>query len=117
MLGPDAREYADKSGNPIGTASVNAFFKQFNRMPHRNDLTPWCTCIGSKVCSFYAERFNDGTHIKFINTRNNNKLAYGYDSNCEKELSEVFNYNSHLTPGVENVKKKSRNCLYKYFNL
>jgi len=25
------------------------------------DLTPWCTCFGSLVCSYYAERFNDGT--------------------------------------------------------
>lgn len=67
MLGSRAREYADSSGNPIGSLSV----KVQNRMKKKktkNNLMPWCTCTGSKVCSYYTNKFgkDDGTHIKFI---------------------------------------------------
>ena len=67
MLGPEARKYADSSGNPIGTAAKKAFKAHMKRNAKDSDLTPWCTCFGSEVCSFYSKKFNDGTHIKLIN--------------------------------------------------
>jgi hypothetical protein len=61
LLGPEARAYADASGNPIGSASSAAFTAAHSgTQPTNSDLTPWCTCFGSLVCSFYAEKFNDG---------------------------------------------------------
>ncbi len=87
MLGPQARVYADSSGNPIGTASINAL----GRKPKDGELTPWCTCTGSKVCSYYKNRFNDGTNIKFIGNTNT--------INEDDGISEL-NISRHKTPGV-----------------
>ena len=97
MLGKEARMYADKTGNPIGKAAEQSFTNYFNKKPLKNDMTPWCTCIGSKVCSFYANKFNDGTHIKFINKKDKKIIAYNFDSNCEHNLQLKFGYGSHLT--------------------
>jgi hypothetical protein len=94
MLGKHAREYADKSGNPIGRASIQAFKEYYGFYPSPNTLTPWCTCIGSKVCSFYASKFNDGTHVKFID-RYNGGIVLSPDENKYKTLT-------HSTPGVSN---------------
>jgi hypothetical protein len=88
MLGSQAREYADSSGNPIGTASINAL----GRKPKYGELTPWCTCTGSKVCSYYKNRFNDGTNIKFIG--NTNTIN-------EDEGINMLNIRRHKTPGVD----------------
>ena len=88
QLGAKAREYADSSGNPIGTASVNAL----GRVPAEGELVPWCTCTGSKVCSYYKNRFNDGTTIKFIGDTNTLN---------EDEGIEKLNITRHKTPGVE----------------
>jgi hypothetical protein len=88
MLGPQAREYADNSGNPIGTASINAF----GRKPKDRELTPWCTCTGSKVCSYYKNRFNDGTNIKFIG--NTNIIN-------EDDGINMLKISRHKTPGIE----------------
>lgn len=123
MLGHKAREYADSSGNPIGKASVRAFMEYYNREPHKNDLTAWCTCIGSKVCSYYAQRFNDGTHIKFINNPNDNFIAYNMENNCEEQISREFGYKSHLTLGIneghsiDKKTRRNRKCLYEQLNL
>jgi hypothetical protein len=87
MLGSKARVYADSSGNPIGTASINAF----GRNPKDGELTPWCTCTGSKVCSYYKNRFNDGTNIKFI--ANTNIIN-------EDEGINILNITKHKTPGI-----------------
>ena len=89
MLGSQAREYADNSGNPIGKASINAL----GRNPNDGELTPWCTCTGSKVCSYYKNRFNDGTNIKFIG--NTNTIN-------EDEGINMLNIIRHKRPGVEN---------------
>ena len=70
LLGPEARKYADNSGNPIGSAAKKAFYHKYGRHATDEDLTPWCTCFGSLVCSHYANMFNDGTKIKFINNPN-----------------------------------------------
>ena len=94
MLGKQAREYADKSGNPIGAASVQAFKQYYGFYPTPNTLTPWCTCIGSKVCTFYASKFKDGTHVKFID-RINGGIILRNDENKYKTLT-------HSTPGVFN---------------
>jgi len=83
-----------------------------------NDLPPWCTCVGSKVCSYYASKFNDGTHIKFINAHDNNYLIYDFDTACEQHLLTDLGYPSHLTPGVGKNKNNGRvNCNYKKYDL
>jgi len=92
MLGKQAREYADKSGNPIGKASVEAFKQYYGFYPTPKTLTPWCTCIGSKVCSFYSKKFNDGTHVKFID-RMNGGIILSTQEDKYKTLT-------HNTPGV-----------------
>lgn len=119
LLGGEARKYSMKSGNPIGKLSEDVFKKYFNRKPTKNDLTPWCTCVGSKVCSYYASIFNDGTHIKFINAHDNNYLIYDFDTACEQYLLTDLGYTSHLTPGVgKNKNNNARvNCNYKKYHL
>jgi hypothetical protein len=102
MLGQKAREYADSSGNPIGTLSVKvndkvrAMGKSKSKSKSNNTkkgLVPWCTCTGSKVCSYYTNKFGkeDGTHIKFIGT--------GKTKNEDKAISEI-GLMKHRTPGV-----------------
>ena len=87
QLGSKAREYADNSGNPIGTTSINVL----GRIPKYNELVPWCTCTGSKVCSFYKNKFNDGTGIKFIGNTNTEN---------EDEAIKKLNILRHNTPGI-----------------
>ena len=100
LLGYQARRYADNSGNPIGTASEKAFYNSFNFYPNDKTLTPWCTCIGSKVCSFYSKKFGekDGTHIKFIN-----KIGkvdnMDYNIKFDKDENKHLVY-KHRTPGI-----------------
>lgn len=89
MLGPEARKYADNSGNPIGIASEDAFYLRYGKKP--DELAPWCTCTGSKVCSYYSDKFKDGTHIKFIgdlSTKN------------EEEGISKLEIRRHMTPGI-----------------
>ena len=89
MLGPEARKYADNSGNPIGIASEDAFYLRYGKKP--DELAPWCTCTGSKVCSYYSNKFKDGTHIKFIgdlSTKN------------EEQGIVKLRISKHTTPGI-----------------
>ncbi len=65
VLGKEARKYADASGNPIGSLSEYAYLKKHGK--EAGEYTTWCTCTGSKVCSYYKDKFQDGTLIKFIN--------------------------------------------------
>ena len=110
MLGPKARKYADNSGNPIGTAAKKAFKVHKKRNAKDLDLTPWCTCFGSEVCSFYAKKFNDGTHIKLINDPNSGTdIAYKPSANCEGFFRDKFNVDSHGTPGVNKVENVNSN--------
>lgn len=103
MLGPEARRYADNSGNPIGEASVLAFREKYGRYPKKNELTGWCTCFGSKVCSEYAKKFNDGTHIKFVNNpKNKTKIRSKVHSDCEGYFRDKFSIRKHGTPGINN---------------
>ena len=103
MLGPEARNYAKNSGNPIDQASIRAYTQFQGTEPKPNDLTPWCTCFGSKVCSYYANKFNDGTHIKFLN---NNKHPNQVLTNipkkigCEDYARRALDIDAHNTPGI-----------------
>lgn len=104
MLGPEARKYADESGNPIGTAAKKAFKQLKKRGATNKDLTPWCTCFGSEVCSYYANKFNDGTHIKFVNNpKSGDIIADKPSGSCEGFFRDKFNVKSHGTPGVKKV--------------
>tara|TARA_Y100000389_G_scaffold203258_1_gene251103 strand:+ start:4394 stop:5149 length:756 start_codon:yes stop_codon:yes gene_type:complete len=96
-LGPEARNYADRSGNPIGKASEKVSLKM---RKNSKDTKPWCTCTGSKVCSNYANKFKDGTKIKFINNPNNDKIASNVSPLKEEYYRRKFNIYSHRTPGV-----------------
>jgi hypothetical protein len=86
MLGKQARDYAEKSGNPIGRVSEKL-------QPANTKLTPWCTCTGSKVCTYYQNKFGktDGTYIKFINNLSEKDEA--------KALTKL-RLSKHTTPGI-----------------
>lgn len=92
MLGPKARKYANNSGNPIGITSENAFYNRYKVNPTQEEMTSWCTCTGSKVCTYYASKFNDGTHIKFIGKTNTKN---------EDEAISQMGIARHSTPGVQ----------------
>mmetsp|Transcript_57848 Transcript_57848/g.141878 ORF Transcript_57848/g.141878 Transcript_57848/m.141878 type:complete len:184 (-) Transcript_57848:59-610(-) len=115
LLGPEARTYADNSGNPIGSAASKAFYAKHGRMPTDSDLTPWCTCFGSLVCSYYAEKFpNDGTGIKFIYEPGSNPPEGAFDiptnRNCEAKARDYFKVAAHGTPGVTNPTGQADLC-------
>jgi len=107
MLGSKSREYADSSGNPIGSLSVKVQTmrkrkSKINTNINTNTnkgLTPWCTCTGSKVCSYYKGKFGkeDGTHIKFIGTGKNNA---GNDAKNENKAISAMRLSRHRTPGI-----------------
>ena len=104
MLGPEARKYADNTGNPIGKASIKAYKKKYNKQPNKDEATPWCTCFGSKVCSYYANKFNDGTHIKFVNNPNSKTdIRSNVSPKCEGYFRNKFSIRKHGTPGISNV--------------
>ena len=102
-LGPKARKYADMSGNPIGTAS-----EKLGAKGPGEDTFKWSTCMGSAVCSNYAQRFKDGTRIVFASDPKH-RLIYEPDQKeppisqvCESWLQNVpFSSVSHGTPGIE----------------
>ncbi len=118
MLGPKARKYADSSGNPIGKAAKKAFKKFKGRKAKKSDLTPWCTCFGSEVCSFYANKFNDGTHIKLINDPlSKTNIANKPSPQCEGYFRDKFNVGAHGTPGVNKVKNVNKSCSSEDFKI
>ena len=113
LLGKNARNYADSTGNPIGKLSESIQIqghKSQNQSGNKsNKLVPWCTCSGSKVCSFYSKKFGklDGTHIKFIGRLKPNKIK----TKKKKQNNSNSNWNEnnainrlqllqHKTPGV-----------------
>eukprot|EP00284_Hemiselmis_tepida_P009993 CAMPEP_0174931798 /NCGR_PEP_ID=MMETSP1355-20121228/34976_1 /TAXON_ID=464990 /ORGANISM="Hemiselmis tepida, Strain CCMP443" /LENGTH=202 /DNA_ID=CAMNT_0016178181 /DNA_START=8 /DNA_END=616 /DNA_ORIENTATION=+ len=115
VLGPEARAYADSSGNPIGTASSKAFFAKHGRMPNATDVTPWCTCFGSLVCGYYADKFpNDGTAIKFIYQPQSDPpqgaLNVPSSRHCEAKARDYFEVAAHGTPGVSDPRGSSAQC-------
>jgi hypothetical protein len=110
LLGKEARNYADSTGNPIGklSESIQSGDKSGNK--HRNKskkVVPWCTCTGSKVCSFYSQKFgkSDDTHIKFIGRLKPKKTKKTTKNNSNEKWNENnaidrLKLLQHKTPGV-----------------
>ena len=120
-LSPEARKYADDSGNPIGQLSKDVFEIYKKQKGTKNEdrikeleeknATPWCTCFGSKVCSYYASKFNDGTHIKFVNNpKSSTDAAFNPSPNCEGYFRQKFDVSSHGTPGINKVSGVNNSC-------
>jgi len=105
LLGKEARNYADLTGNPIGKLSEsiqNIKGKSENKNKTKSkskQLVPWCTCTGSKVCSFYSKKFGklDGTHIKFIGRLKPNKTKKKWNENNAINRLQLL---KHKTSGV-----------------
>jgi hypothetical protein len=99
MLGSKSREYADSSGNPIGALSLKVQRKTKKNTASNQTLTPWCTCTGSKVCTYYTDKFGkeDGTHIKFIG-----KLS-SKEPDAKNEATAIIKLGlmQHNTPGID----------------
>jgi len=89
-LSREARDYADKTGNPIGKLSEKVYEIHNSKAPREN--TKWCTCTGSKVCSYYKKKTNDNTFVDFINF---------LETIDEDEGIRLLNLHKHKTPGVK----------------
>ena len=95
-LGPEAKRYADASGNPIGSAAEKIDVigdKTFSR---------WSTCMGSNVCSVYASKFDDGTRPLFASSPDLTRIVTDLpgDPDCEAYAAQVLNMGPHGTPGI-----------------
>lgn len=89
-LGEKAKDYSNQSGNPIGRAANNI------------NSDNWSTCMGSNVCSFYAQTQNDGTMPLFATSPDLYKLGTYVPPNihCEAFAAEELSMTSHGTPGI-----------------
>lgn len=89
-LGERAREYADETGNPIGSAA--------RQIGSEN----WSTCMGSNVCSFYAQKHKDDTKPKFASSPDLYKVITHVPANihCEAYAAKLLSMDSHGTPGI-----------------
>ena len=104
MLGPKAKAAAKRDGNNIKDASEKAFKHKNGKKHKKGELTPWCTCFGSGVCSEYSKKYNDGTHIKFINDpTSDTRIAKKPSNACEKHFRSKFSVRKHGTPGIEHI--------------
>ena len=63
MLGPEARKYADNSGNPNGAASIRAFEAKNGRAPNADELTPGALVLGQKYALLMLKSFQMMEHI------------------------------------------------------
>lgn len=92
-LGPKAKEYADANGNPIGEAA-----EKLNPGEYSN----WSTCMGSNVCSDYAQSQHDGTRPLWAVNRSLTKVATDIPSNpdCEAYAARLLTAHVHSTPGI-----------------
>jgi hypothetical protein len=63
MLGPEAREYADNSGNPIGAASIRAFEAKNGRAPNADELTHGVLVLDQKYAQRMQKSFQMMEHI------------------------------------------------------
>jgi hypothetical protein len=90
-LGKDAKTYADKSGNPIGSAA------------RKIGSDNWSTCMGSNVCTFYAKKFHDGTKPLFATSPDLYKATtyIPSDMNCEAYVAAKLSSDAHGTPGID----------------
>ena len=89
-LSREARKYADRTGNPIGKLSEKVYRIKNKKPP--GEYTTWCTCTGSKVCSYYKNITNDKTFINFINF---------LETIDEEEAISILNLLKHKTPGIK----------------
>ena len=89
-LSREARKYADRTGNPIGKLSEKVYRIKNKKLPGK--YTPWCTCTGSKVCSYYRKITNNKTFINFINF---------LETIDEEEAISILNLLKHKTPGIK----------------
>ena len=120
MLSPETRRKADATRNKIGQASVKAYreyLKQNKKpIPTENELaninTPWCTCLGSQVCSNYKFTLDNNTNIKFVNNKQNKNIVKNPLAQCEKYLADKFLTRSHKTPDVinSNIRGSNKEC-------
>ena len=116
-LSQESRKYADNSDNPIGKLSEEVFNQLPNEHPKKkyylnNNKRPWCTCFGSKVCGFYADKSNQKTKIDFISSPNNQTYAnniYG-SPGCEEFVRNKFDVDSHGTPGINSINSNNLTC-------
>jgi len=127
-LSEEARQYADKSGNPIGKLSEDVYNKladshHLKSYFKKTNKRPWCTCFGSKVCGNYASKFNQSSDINFISDPHTNSYAssiYGSEG-CEEHVRNKFNVSKHGTPGIysNNVNpcSQKKNIKYSKFKL
>ena len=90
-LGEDAKTYADRSRNPIGKAA------------RRIGSDNWSTCMGSNVCTYYAEKFDDGTRPVFATSPDLYKATTHIpsDINCEAYVATQLSADAHGTPGID----------------
>ena len=117
MLSPETRRKADATRNKIGQISVDAYLEYLKqnkeRIPTKEELanldTPWCTCLGSQVCSNYKSNFDSKTNIKFVNDKQTKNIVKNPLSKCEKYLADEFLTVAHKTPGVVNSKIRGTN--------
>lgn len=93
-LGPQARAYADSSGNRIGEASRD--------VRPEGPFTHWSTCMGSNVCGAYQDMFDDGTGALFATNRELTALAVALPpgQDCEAMTAQRLHTASHGTPGI-----------------
>ena len=114
MLSPETRRKADATRNKIGQVSVDAYLEYLKQnkkpIPTKEELanldTPWCTCLGSQVCSNYKSNVNNNTNIKFVNNKQNKNIVKNPLAKCEKYLADKFITRSHKTPDVVNSNKR-----------
>lgn len=117
MLSPETRRKADATRNKIGQVSVKAYLEYLKQnkkpIPTKEELanldTPWCTCLGSQVCSNYKSNFDSKTNIKFVNDKQTKNIVKNPLAKCEKYLADEFLTVVHKTPGVVNSKIRGTN--------
>ena len=117
MLSPETRRKADATRNKIGQVSVKAYLEYLKQnkkpIPTKEELanldTPWCTCLGSQVCSNYKSNFDNKTNIKFVNDKQTKNIVKNPLAKCEKYLADEFLTVAHKTPGVVNSKIRGTN--------
>ena len=115
-LSKEARDHADRTGNPIGQLSDDVFKRLPKNHPKKKYFEesgerPWCTCFGSKVCGAYSDK-GKKTNINFISSPSENKFATKVKSSygCEEHVRNKFSVMSHGTPGVEG--RNNTSCPY-----
>eukprot|EP00966_Prymnesium_polylepis_P277682 6415428-Prymnesium_polylepis.1 len=97
LLGPQSKQYADSTGNPIGTAA--------SKIDYDTDQShsAWPTCLGSNVCGYYGQKFDDTVPQFAVSPSLNKFVDYipKGSPNCEAYVAQLLNTTSHGTPGIQ----------------